>query len=308
MNKALVLTTTLLMLFCFCLSCKSEDTILASDHVVVILDNSGSMSERMTDGQTIKMDAAKQALTKVLSLLPKKAHVGILVLNGDWGGNNWIVPVGSINMDQIQQRIASVTAGGGTPLGARLKDGADALLEIRDKTHYGSYRLLVVTDGIATDGNLMEINFQDILKRGIIVDVIGVMMEGEHPLAKRAHSYRSADDPASLEKAIKEVLAETSVAGADSSQEDFELAAALPEEMTASIIKALCASANQPIGEVKPAVVNEDGTVVVDKDGKVVLATSHESGISTGWIIFWIVLGAVVVGLVIFITISRSNN
>lgn len=140
---------------------------------------------------------------------------------------------------------------GHTPLGRYLKLGADRLLEERQKQFgYGSYRLLVVTDGEAQDQELVDAYTPEVMARGITVDVIGVAMKQDHTLARKVHSYRRADDPASLQRAVAEVMAEVSRSRADDAREDaFALLAPIPAEVAASALQALSASGNQPIGE-----------------------------------------------------------
>ena len=103
-----------------------------------------------------------------------------------------------------------------------MKIAADALLQRRSEQHYGTYRLLVVTDGEANDMDMLETYLPDILSRGITVDVIGVDMARQHSLATQVHSYREADNPQSLTAAIEEVFAESSD-DSDAGESDFEL-------------------------------------------------------------------------------------
>ena len=74
-------------------------------------------------------------------------------------------------------------------------------------------------------------------------------MQRDHSLANRVASYRRADDPQSLQQAIEESLAESSLDGQDSDeQSDFELLAALPDEMAIAAVQQLCQLDNRPIG------------------------------------------------------------
>ena len=138
----------------------------------------------------------------------------------------------------------------GTPLGQYMKIGADRLLEARaDQYGYGTYRLLIVTDGKANDQRLVRRHAPEILSRGIVMDVIGVDMDQEHTLAGLAHSYRRADDPESLEQAIRETFAEVSgSADGMSMEEAFDLIAPIPPDMAGSLLQALSSSGNHPIG------------------------------------------------------------
>jgi von Willebrand factor type A domain len=223
----------------------ARQALPADSTVVVILDDSGSMKQPMPSGM-LRIDAAKQALTAVLSQLPPDTRVGVLALNTKLKGDHWVVPMGKIGQADWRGRVASIKAEGGTMLGEFSKAGADELLKLRAADRYGTYRLLVVTDGEASDPAVLSGYLPDILSRGLTLDVIGVNMASQHSLAKLAHSYRSADDAESLTAAISEVFAETT--GDDqSSQADFELLAGLPDGVSEEIIKSLMVVNNEPI-------------------------------------------------------------
>ena len=217
--------------------------------VVVILDNSGSMNGRMTQGGR-RIDAAKQSLLKVLDQVPEDAEVGVLLINSPTPGQ-WLIPLGPVDRDSMQAAVNSITAGGPTPLGKSMKLAADALLQVREAQRYGTYKLLVVSDGEATDGNLVERFLPEVQARGILIDVIGVAMQQQLSLAKQANTYRRADDPASLEKAISAVVLGESAndLGGDAGESDFEIIAPLSAEAAAASLTALTARHNRPIGE-----------------------------------------------------------
>ncbi len=220
----------------------------ANQNVVVVLDDSGSMDSPMRSRRDQKkIDAAKSALRVVLGQLPADARIGILLLNGTTQGSPWVIPLGPVNVEQARAALRQVRADGGTPLGEKMKEAADALLQQRSLQHYGDYRLLIVTDGEATDGRLVERYLPDILSRGLTVDVIGVDMSSDHSLATQVHSYRRADDPESLERAVRAVFAETSAVD-DDSQNDFQLLEGFPSEVAAAALVALAEAGNEPIG------------------------------------------------------------
>jgi uncharacterized protein YegL len=220
----------------------------AETHVVVVLDDSGSMESSMRGGQQ-KMQVAKQALQTVLEDLPDDAKVGVLALNSKVGGNPWIVPLGPVDRTGLQRQISRINAAGSTPLGAAMKQAADALLTEREKNVYGTYRLLIVTDGEATDENLVERYLPKIKSRGLVTDVIGVAMSEDHSLATKVNTYRRGDDPQSLTQAIAEVFAETSDDDLTTGQSDYELLAGLPNEVAAAAVYSLSQIDNQPISE-----------------------------------------------------------
>lgn len=222
---------------------------LAGQIVVVVLDDSGSMKETMRTprGQISRINAAKQALAKVLSTLPANTQVGVLALNTQFNGSNWVVPLGAADANRWHGKIDGIRAEGGTPLGQFIRNAADELLKQRASERYGVYRMLVVTDGEANDGPLLEAILPDVLSRGLVMDVIGVDMKAAHSLATRAHSYRRADDEQSLEQAISEVFAETSDQNQDNLS-DFEMLAGLPDEFAVESLQALGRIGNNPIG------------------------------------------------------------
>lgn len=222
-----------------------SSTALAAQKVVVLVDDSGSMLDRMRYENTRKIDAAKQSLRVVLEKLPADAEVGVLALN-----RGWVMPFQTIDRRQLESQINRLRASGGTPLGMRMREATDKLLELRSKDPYGDYRLLVVTDGEASDQGLLDAILPDIMARNFLVDVIGVDMESEHSLATSVTAYRRADDPSSLEEAIAESLAESDESDLMGGESDFELIAGLPVEIAPVLISSLTTANNAPIGEV----------------------------------------------------------
>jgi von Willebrand factor type A domain len=221
--------------------------------VVVVLDDSGSMRQRMqTDqGALQRIEVAKNALSRVVTQLPDNTQLGILLLNQNQRGNRWLVPLGPLDIKRCLASIQKIRADGGTPLGASIKTATDALLEARQRKVYGNFRLLVVTDGEATDADLLANYLPDVLSRGITLDVIGVDMSADHSLAGRAHSYRRAGDAASLENALREVFAESSSPQdfVDDQNNNISLLEGLPDDddFVKEILAALSTTSNKEI-------------------------------------------------------------
>ena len=260
--------------------------------VAVVLDDSGSMGEPMPGARGSKMDAAKVALTEAFAALPDSARVGLFTLNNTWsrdgdGGaaretGHEAFAVGEVPPAEAAAAVREVVPGGGTPLGERLREAADALRAARATHKYGAYRLLVVTDGEATDRELLDAVVPRALGAGLAVDVIGVAMAGDHTLATRVDRYRSADDPAALSAALAEVLAESpGTAGAGDPDDggaasDYDLIAPLPDAAATAALAALEADDAAPLAVDAPAppaappaprVPNLPGGVNVQVDG-----------------------------------------
>jgi hypothetical protein len=236
------------------LSCLAASTALAqeaADNVVIVLDASGSMSAQLPGAGKDKMSAAKAALKEVLKSVPQETHIGLLVFSARGANTDWFYPLGPRDDAKLMQAIDRPMPGGNTPLGKYIKIGADRLLEERAKQFgYGTFRLLIVTDGEAEDKDLVDRYTPEIVARGITVDAIGVAMKERHTLATKVHSYRSANDPTSLKRAVAEVFAEVGGRGKDSYSGDaFAELQSIPNEVAQGMIQALSFSGNQPIGE-----------------------------------------------------------
>ena len=281
--------------------------VQVTDNVVVVVDASGSMGAPM--GGSTRMSVAKDALKQVLEQIPDTTHVGILV----FPRGNWVYPLGPRKESMLAGAIDSIQSGGATPLGDYIKRGADALLKARRKQFgYGTYRLLVVTDGEATDRGKVEAFTPDIISRGITIDCIGVEMASRHTLATKVHSYRNANDPESLKQAISEVFAEVASGDAGPGGENaFELIADLPEATASAMLKSLSTSGNQPIGEV-PSMRAADPSSPSPAPSYSGGTTSSQSGSGDEVSFIMLLCGAVCVlgvpGLVIYAIVKGKNK
>jgi len=239
-----------------------------TDNVVIVLDASGSMDESMRDAQgksVRKIDAAKSGIYEVLNQIPDTTNIGVLAFSARGIRSEWVYPLGKKDEAKLRKALEPVEPSANTPLGTYMKIGADRLLQEREKQYnYGSCRLLVVTDGEANNEPFDRVDkfTSEIKARGITIDVIGVAMKSKHTLATKVNSYRAANDPASLKKAVTEVFAEVSSKKEDGSigEEAFDVIAPIPNEVAIAMINALSNTGNHPIGEKpkpKPVVKTE---------------------------------------------------
>lgn len=266
----------------------------ADQHLVIVLDDSSSMTSRMESTRESRMEAAKRSLLKVMEQLPPEAQVGLLLLNGS-AGQPWAIPIGPVDQQNLQTKIRSLTPGGATPLGRAIKTAADELMKLRESRRYGTYQLLIVTDGESTDGRLLEEYLPDVLSRGLLIDVIGVDMRSDHSLATRVHSYRRADNQESLDRALSElVLGESTEADQTAEESDFEMLAAIPDDVATAALDAMTQAGNEPI---EPKAVEgmqssrSPDTIAVPYRG--VAETDGTSAWTITLVMFVLVLGAV---------------
>lgn len=115
-----------------------EETPPASegpDRLVLVLDSSGSMAEPAAGGGT-KIQAAKDALGRVVEELPEEAEVGIRVFGaevfdrGDPGActdSRSVVPVGPLDRGALTDAVASYEPYGETPIGHALREAGKDL-------------------------------------------------------------------------------------------------------------------------------------------------------------------------------------
>ena len=249
MLKRIIATAGFLLLLTFGVVAQEVYT----DNIVIVLDCSGSMDDGMRGFRGNRLEAAKAAIKEVLKSTPTEKQVGLLAFSGRNKRNDWVFPLGPRNDAVLLNALAPIRPGGSTPLSAYIKVGGDVLLKTRTKQYgYGSYRLLAVTDGAADNRARTQQYAQDIISRGIFLDVIGVEMGDRHELAKIAHSYKSANDQKALQEAVKEVFAEVDGSTDTGGENVFELVAPLPDGFATSVIDSFKSSGNHPIGTKAP--------------------------------------------------------
>lgn len=280
----------------------------SAQNIVVLLDDSASMKQPLRSNSSItKIDAAKQALLTILERAPADSQVGVMVLNGH-RGQEWVIPLGPINKATLTAKVNRIRPGGGTPLGESMKSATDALLALRNQEHYGDYRLLIVTDGEATDPDLVEAYLPDILARSITVDVIGVDMARTHSLATRVDNYRKADNPASLTQAIEASLAERTADDQNADEtSDFELLQDWPDDLAMPAIETLTLVNNDPIVHSSDSGFQTDWMTPTDMTPTDMMSPKEKKLSQTmAFLILFMVMCLFALGWVFFAALSRS--
>ena len=292
----------LLSLFIFGVQICNADDDIHKDNIVVILDASGSMQDKFSGDRTkSKMEAAKAALQEVLSKIPDDTQIGLLVFSGANIQNDWVYPLGPKDTQKLIAAIHLPRPSGNTPLGKYIRIGANRLLDQREKQYnYGNYRLLVVTDGEASDADKVKHYTPEILNRQIRIDVIGVDMKTDHMLAKVVDSYRKADNPGELVAAVSQILAETGDTGTDVGGEDaFEYIAPLSSEIAADLIQRLTTPPSNTSIAVKQAEVTPTRTTTTPPKKVPTPQQRDTANRGTAWfVVVLIVLSAI--GFLIF--------
>jgi hypothetical protein len=180
-----------------------------------VFDGSGSMKEpprtQNSDDDhapASKIEGAKWAVHEFLQKVPDDVNLGLYVF--DRYGNREVLPLGPNNRDKFLQDIDKISASGGTPLGAAIAKGTAALAKQYDKQlGYGEYRLIVITDGEATDSLSIGVSAAEVKR--IPIYTIGFDIGQEHSLRRHSISYRSASSAKEVEQGLEEAAAELDV-------------------------------------------------------------------------------------------------
>jgi len=289
--------------------------VFADDHIVIVMDTSGSMGEYMRSARMTRMDVAKNSLNDVLANTPASTKVAILSFGG-WIYNPELNPV---EKNELIAAVDSMRPSGGTPLYEYMREGATVLLKARENAgNSGTYKLLVVTDGEAgdsylnRDGTFKDGTFkagvlEDIISRGIVVDVIGLDLKGDHGLKTQINgSYMKGDDPDSLTENIqKSIVAEVNFDDGIG-DEIFNEVSQIPDTFANSVITALTTYQNHPIGEKPPIkVVNEDGTISMEPDpANVKVPEAGKSNVSFSFVVMVLLVLLFAVMIVCFFMAS----
>jgi Ca-activated chloride channel homolog len=182
---------------------------LFAKNYYVVLDGSGSMSDRACSGNQSKMNAAKAALVAFAASVPADANLGLQVFDNRGVGER--LPLGTGNREQFARLVGEVQAGGSTPLRDSVSQAYAKLLEQgRRQLGYGEYHLVIVTDGEANAGQDPTPAVNQLLQESpVVLYTIGFCIGGNHSLNQAGRTvYKAADNPGALRQGLSDVLAE----------------------------------------------------------------------------------------------------
>jgi len=172
------------------------------------------MNDLIDDKET-KMEAAKRALSDFVGTLPANLSVGLEVYGNreteECDDIEIIVPVGKLDVDEMQHEINSLQAFGATPVAAALEKGAAAMRPLN-----GNKTIVLISDGADTCGG-DPIRVAERIREEMGIDVniqvagFGVDKSAGEQLKETASAgggnYYSADNSQQLSRCLMEIEA-----------------------------------------------------------------------------------------------------
>ena len=204
----------------YCGGFDPDTQALSDENVIVILDSSGSMAEKI--GSEVKIDVAKKAVSDFLTKMPKSVNTGLIVY-GHKGSNSLadkdlsckgieeVVKLGKNNNSNIIAAINSFNPKGWTPIAGSLDFAKNIFM---NKGKNDKNYLILVSDGVEScDGDPLSAA-QDIKSKipDIKLSVIGFATDKDtQNFLKRiatlgGGSYLTADNSSGIAKAFNDQL------------------------------------------------------------------------------------------------------
>ena len=186
-----------------------QEAQLTSPNFYIIFDGSGSMEGSRCAGGGKKIDVAKKALKEFSTAIPENAHLGLYAFDGK--GRSERVSLTNNDKQDFSLEVDRIKPGGGTPLRSAI---TDSLLQLEKQAAaqlgYGEYHLVIITDGMASNGQDPYGIVKEILTRTpIVIHTIGFCIRQHHPLNLPGRTlYKSADNPSEFTTGLQSVLAE----------------------------------------------------------------------------------------------------
>ena len=133
--------------------------------LVLVIDKSGSMGERDATGS--KLDAARRAAAATLELLSPDDLVGVLAFDGQ---PRWVQPLSpASDPSPLLQRMATLSADGGTDLGPALREALATLESARAMVRHA----IVLSDGKSNPADFEGMTGRA-AQRGITVSTVAI--------------------------------------------------------------------------------------------------------------------------------------
>jgi len=170
------------------------------NYTSIVLDDSGSMGSDIV--------AARAAVIAAVASMQPDDRVTVIALNAQE-----VIPFMSASdaASVLPERLALVESTGSTPLTRAFRSSRDALANEAAVTGgFGTFRILVTTDGAADDNDALESEIEDIARTTPIqIATIGVGIRGRHVLRRSdLAAFVAIDNVNELADALRSAIAE----------------------------------------------------------------------------------------------------
>lgn len=181
-------------------------------NLVVVLDGSGSMTERSCDsGNFPKMQVAKATLARFAEETPADVNLGLVTFSRNQVAIASPLAAGPGARAAFLNGVQALTPDGRTPLGAAIEAARDQLAaRAVAQSGFGEYHIVVVTDGAASDPDALRAAIRDVaFGTPIQISTLGFCIGAGHDLNRPGvTAYRSAASADDLMAGLRQVLAE----------------------------------------------------------------------------------------------------
>ena len=187
---------------------------LLADNWEFVVDASGSMGSSAcgTGGQP-RMETAKKGVIAFASRCPRRQAAASGGFRATQARHRRVAQAREREPRRVRPSGVDRRPGGSTPLRSSIQLTTKVLTaQAQRQRGYGTYRLVVVTDGEADQGeDPAAFTKQLVSTTAITVHVIGFCVDGRRSLDLKGYTqYASAANPAALEKGLQAILAESS--------------------------------------------------------------------------------------------------
>jgi Mg-chelatase subunit ChlD len=169
-------------------------------NIIIIFDDSGSMRA----GIPSRLIRAKKATKQFIAGIPDNYNLGIYTLN-----KGYIFPLQTLNSKSMltaQKYITNISATGSTPIAKSLTE----MLQVMQKQKkaqagYGSYTIVIATDGIADNATKMFNTVDKVIENNIMIHTIGIDIRnhGLRTVTKFTEASSTRELVNAMNKAIK---------------------------------------------------------------------------------------------------------
>lgn len=180
-----------------------SDDFMAENYYIV-LDASGSMAKYVPtgNGSEKRIQVAKDAIQTFVKGLPSDVNLGLLTFEP----TRELVELGPDNHQQVLKYTRRIVPTGRTPLYNSIKRGSRALeTQARRQSGYGTYKLIIVTDGRSTDGDPSSLAREIVSNSPIEIHVIGFALKTHSLDIPGVTQYVTANSTEELIQALTDV-------------------------------------------------------------------------------------------------------